>query len=96
MFGKSTSLNMRNFSNVQIGSSDKIREVYERKAHEKVATSPNMYSSMKLSSGSEEVIVQLNPLMRTSIQVPASVNLSLQSNLNSSRNSKMTDSKTTK
>jgi hypothetical protein len=35
-------------------------------------------------------------LMRTSIQVPASVNLSLQSNLNSSRNSKMTDSKTTK
>jgi len=28
--------------------------------------------------------------------VPAAVNLSLQSNLNSSRNSKMTDSKTTK
>lgn len=32
IFGKSTSLNMRNFSNVQIGSSDHIREVYERKA----------------------------------------------------------------
>jgi hypothetical protein len=31
-FGKSTSLNMRNFSNVQIGASDHIREVYERKA----------------------------------------------------------------
>jgi hypothetical protein len=40
---------MRNFSNVQIGSSDKIREVYERKAYEKVVTSPKMYSSMKMS-----------------------------------------------
>lgn len=58
---------MRNFSNVQIGSSDQIREVYERKAFEKVVTSPKMYSSMKLSSETEPVVIQLNPLMRTSV-----------------------------
>ena len=31
-FTKSGSLNMKNFSNVLIGSSDNIRHVYERKA----------------------------------------------------------------
>lgn len=67
VFGKSTSLNMRNFSNVQIGSSDEIRQVYERKAYEKAVTSPKMYESMKLSSGSEAVVIELNPLMKTSI-----------------------------
>lgn len=45
---------------------------------------------------SEPVIIELNPLMKTSVYVPPSVNLNLQNSLNSSRNNKMTDSKTTK
>ena len=70
-FGKSTSLNMRNFSNVQIGSSDEIREVYQQKAREKVST-PSLRSSMQFP---QEVIIELNPLMKTSVFVPSSINL---------------------
>ena len=32
---------MKNFSNVLIGSSDDIRNIYERKAHEKVVSPKN-------------------------------------------------------
>ena len=40
-FTKTSSLNMKNFSNVLIGSSDDIRNVYERKAQEKIISPKN-------------------------------------------------------
>jgi hypothetical protein len=50
-FSKTASLNMKNFSNVLIGSSDDIRNIYERKAHEKVLSPKNGPQLMFPSGG---------------------------------------------
>jgi hypothetical protein len=42
---------MKNFSNVLIGSSDDIRNIYERKAHEKVLSPKNGPQLMFPSGG---------------------------------------------
>ncbi len=49
-FTKSSSLNMKNFSNVLIGSSDDIRSVYEKKAQEKIL-SPKSSQQLNFPSG---------------------------------------------
>ena len=61
-FGKSNSSNMRNFSNVQIGASDQIRELYEKKAHDKMI-SPNS-AGMQFPQA-ESYTIEINPLMKT-------------------------------
>jgi hypothetical protein len=50
-FTKSSSLNMKNFSNVLIGSSDNIKSVYEQKAKEKILSPKNAQALIFPSGG---------------------------------------------
>ena len=52
-FTKNASLNMKNFSNVLIGTSDDIRNVYQQKAKEKLVSPKNkpLTSSMMFPTG---------------------------------------------